>query len=32
MTYFKDAEKASRDVIESLNAMLIEERQKRVRK
>lgn len=29
MTYFKDAEKASRDVIESLNAMLIEERQKR---
>lgn len=32
MTYFKDAEKASRDVIDSLNAMLIEERQKRVQK
>lgn len=29
MTYFKDAEKASRDVIDTLNAMLIEERQKR---
>ena len=29
MTYFKDAENASRDVINTLNAMLIEERQKR---
>lgn len=32
ITYFKDAENASRTVIESLNAMLMEERQKRVRK
>jgi hypothetical protein len=29
ITYFKDAEKASREVIESLNAMLYEEREKR---
>lgn len=32
MTYFKDAENASRDVINTLNAMLIEERQKRAGK
>ena len=32
MTYFKDAENASHKVIETLNAMLIEERQKRVGK
>lgn len=32
MTYFKDAENASRQVIETLNTMLIEERQKRVGK
>jgi methyl-accepting chemotaxis protein len=31
MTYFKDAERASREVIDTLNAMLIEERQKRER-
>lgn len=29
MTYFKDTERASREVIETLNAMLYEERQKR---
>lgn len=29
MTYFRDAEKASREVIDTLNAMLIEERDKR---
>lgn len=29
MTYFQDAEKGSREVIEALNTMLIEERQKR---
>lgn len=29
MTYFQDAEKGSREVIDTLNAMLIEERQKR---
>ena len=32
MTYFKDAEDASHKVIETLNAMLLEERQKRVGK
>lgn len=32
ITYFQDAENASRQVIETLNTMLIEERQKRVRK
>ena len=32
MTYFKDAENASRQVIETLNAMLMEERQKRAGK
>lgn len=32
MTYFKDAENASREVISTLNSMLIEERQKRVGK
>ncbi len=32
MSYFKDAENASRDVINTLNSMLIEERQKRVGK
>lgn len=32
MTYFKEAEEASRHVIEALNAMLIEERQNRLHK
>lgn len=32
MKYFKDAENASRKVIETLNAMLVEERQKRLGK
>lgn len=32
MTYFKDAENGSRDVISTLNAMLIEEREKRSHK
>jgi len=32
MTYFQDAEKASRAVIDTLNSMLLEERQKRIGK
>lgn len=32
MTYFKEAETASREVVGTLNAMLLEERQKRVNK
>lgn len=32
MTYFKDAEKSSREVIDILNAMLNEERQNRIKK